>query len=715
MRLILGCAITWLILSLSTLCSAGQVSSWSSLQGPDFSKASISSIDSIRGYLYAGTTDGCIYRSSPAPLAWVQVFSAPFSYQRQVYSFSECGSEMIAGLGIPFCVVIPECWGQPVICYFGPPQDCGYARKLICSSDSGKTWKFDTLSDCWAYTVDHDTVFALDGSNFYRRTANSGAWTSISSLGSSPEYPGGFCSAGVLVRYSSEFVLATANCIARSADNGKTWNQVLNYGSVAGMVRSGDTLLVAIHPDSLIRSVDKGKTWSIAGKVDMGSYTGYDYGEWPLCLSGGTCYMQTDSGTVASDDMGSTFRKIDFPSLLSWTCFRRVGTTLLAGTMWNGILGRAQGTSEWTSSSQGMPPHLFNVLGCRGDTVLASYTAPYNQFDNQYYYYCASGCVSVWADAGWTIPIQPSAEDNNAFLLAAEGLVINGAFMMKGGGLTLLKSIDSGVTWTACGDTLPKDMCGYPELGKLFLTRSGVLVQTGADLRLTADSGTTWKKMPKPSGIPIMTSLGKDLVVAIGDGIIDSLAVESMIQSFDEGASWNPVAIALKWGGTVSSFTSYGTDLYVVTSTGVYTSPDTGKNWTVLGQGLPAKKVAALLPTEKYVFAIIDSGFVYRLDRPVSANGSLVRSTGTMGMKSAATITGNRITLVLGSSQRVRIEEFGIDGRLQKILLDRYLAKGTQSLPVCQGMVSSNIVLLRVSGNGWSTVLKVTMGLQQQR
>ena len=695
MKLIFGCAVTWLIFSFSTLCAAGQVPLWSSLQGPDFSSATISSIDSIRGYLYAGTDDGCIYRSSPNPLAWAQVFSAPFSYQRQVYSFSECGSEMIAGLGIPFSVEIPECWGQPVICYFGPPQDCGYARKLICSSDSGKTWNFDTLSDCWAYTVDHDTIFALNGYNFYRRNAQSSAWTSISYLGGSPEYPIGFCSAGVLVRYNSEFVLATANCIARSADNGKTWNPVLNYCSVAGMVHGGDTLLAAIHPDSLFRSFDKGKTWT----KSVGVYY--------IQESGGICYLQTDSGTMASDDRGSTLRKIDFSSLLSWTCFRRAGTTLLAGTNWNGILGRAQGASEWTSSSQGMPPHLFNVLGCRRDTVLASYAAPYNQFVDNYYY--ASGYVSQWADAGWTIPIQPSANDNDAFLRAAEGMVANGAFMMKGGGLTLLRSIDSGATWTACGDSLPRDMCGYPELGKLFLTRSGVLVQTGADLRLTADSGTTWKKMPKPSGIPIMTSLGKDLVVAIGDGIIDSLAVESMIQSFDEGASWNPVAIALKWEGTVSSFTSYGTDLYVVTSTGVYTSPDTGKNWTVLGQGLPAKKVAALLPTEKYVFAIIDSGFVYRLDRPVSVNGSLLRATGTAGMKSAATITGNRITLVLGSSQRVRIEEFGIDGRLQKILVDRYLAKGTQSLPIYQGMVSNNIVLLRVSGDGWSKVLKVTM------
>jgi photosystem II stability/assembly factor-like uncharacterized protein len=454
-------------------------------------------------------------------------------------------------------------------------------------------------------------------------------------------------------------------------------------------------LLAAVSPDSLFRSADTGKSWGFAGKVFAGQ------GINNIFASGTQCYVRADSGTMVSSDQGLTWKTMEPQPEGGWNCLLQSGQVLLEG-MENGVFNMTLGTTTWTPSSQGLPRYYFNKLGVRDDTLVAAFVSPsgYDMFSRN--------VNGTWRPLSFFSP-----GDDEIVKQSQHRMIVDGASRLKITLYDMQNSNDGGATWHICGSTLPKDLCGRLSVSGLFRTDSGIVAGAGVNTMLTKDSGTTWDIVGTAWGL--LAPLGSDFFAACWSVWDGTTFRDSLLITTNLGATWSPVYRTNPWNGTVKCFTSFDECLYAGTSTGAFWSTDTGKNWTSLGKDLPAKSVISFCFNKKYSFALLDSGFVYRLERPVSVYGPSFQSTGTAELKSAASITGNRITLSLGSSQHVRIEVFGIDGRQQKILLDGYVQKGTQSFPVYQGTISNSIVLLRVSGNGWSKVLKVARGMQYMR
>src|SRR5271169_6128460 len=90
---------------------------WRSTNGPYIPTASVVSLGQAGQYLYAGLNDGRVYRSQPNIVNWTLVTTE----ENTVYKVLQCGTELVAGIGIPFCHIIVDCFGDPVTCFFGHP------------------------------------------------------------------------------------------------------------------------------------------------------------------------------------------------------------------------------------------------------------------------------------------------------------------------------------------------------------------------------------------------------------------------------------------------------------------------------------------------------------------------------------------------------------------------------------------------------------------
>jgi hypothetical protein len=707
-KLIIGCLTVSALMS-PVFCAAPVTPVWRSTGGPDEPSVAVMSIDKMNGALYAGTNRGEIFRRADGQNTWTAVhFPKQQLETRNVYSFAQCGGELIAGVGYPFSSLIVECGGNSA-CY--PQADCFSSECLLFSTNNGTSWDLDTLTSCSAYTVDNDTLFGLKGGILYRRIALSRNWERIGSLTTqpTPKPNGGFSSTGVLFRFGSVFVAAFNTGIFRSENNGVSWSKIGNTELAAlSCVRCNSTLLVA--NSSLYRSIDTGKTWiKIRDDIAAPFTRNFDIvGTASLHYSNGVCHVTTKEGELKSPDAGTTWSKLN-PSPVLPLCYYNEGTSVYAGDVNIGIITQKPGTTAWTDASDGLPHHPVFTLGSQNDTLITPWQG----------YHDSSWCFTPFAASWDLVPIR-FLEARSAIARSQGRWVDQGTFIMLSDSIGVEKSLDSGKTWTECDSLIPYDGCGRKRVNGIVSVNAGIIASTTlSGLYITTTSGAYWKPIQNPLQVSVnhpslLAKKDSSLLFAIfRTGWTDPPQGETLAVS-SNGLSWTIVSVKKSWTGTATSLKSQGKDLIVGTTRGVFVSSDSGKNWQPIGEGLPEKKVTSLCITENYVFAALDSSFVYRLDRSSSvgkpAASSVVESSGL-----TAEVSAGCLRYSVPRVQHLRIDMLGLDGRLMAVLFDGTSCRGTHTLPLSVPFLSDRVALLRISGEHFKKVLKLNTGLLARR
>ncbi len=267
----------------------------------------------------------------------------------------------------------------------------------------------------------------------YRSTIAGQSWSAsnagvIATLATTLAAGNGNVFCGVLS--SSAFALGA---IARTSDNGKTWNRTALPNAAAAptaLAYGNNALIVGWSGAGLFRSTDNGVTFTtVAATIGLTDTRS-------LLANGASMYAGTATGFYRSTDSGATWAKL-FSSTGPIISLSLTGTTLYAGvaapaatSSGGGLLRSVDNGTNWTSVA--LPQAVTNVVQV-GTTLLAS-----------------------------VIPNQNSPA---------------GAF----------RSVDNGATWQAADSGLPTNFNF-----KLLPVGASVYAATGAGVFVTNNAGQSW-------------------------------------------------------------------------------------------------------------------------------------------------------------------------------------------------------------------------------
>lgn len=557
------------LLALSATASHGQ---WTFASGTSGQR--LNSLTARGSEIIAGGENGTAYRSRDDGRSW-----SAFSVDAALETFALSGEVLLAGtqagirrlapgdsvfkrssLGITesFRVVVAA---QGRYAFAG--GDWGIYR----SADQGLTWSLSTqgLSDSiFSLAADSAEIVAIARNGRAYRSVDSGAsWTRAAAI------PG---SAEDLRRCQGRTFASHGSAVLRLAGDGSGWDTVFNFapGNYAARLFHLGSELYAFNGDGLHRSVDLGASWmrisrffgaglSLSGLVERGPYlyAGSSAGMYrsqdrgatwigihrglavgparrQLAFLGDTLLAIGPGHLLISTDSGATWSARD-SSLFSiyYTTLATEAGHLYVGTWGHGVLHSTDGGRTWDPAGTGLPAgKSIDGLFPRGNTLLA--------FVDGYKLYRSADRGATWNTAQNGIPGDVAPRDLHAmgdtfFLGTTEGTY---------------RSVDGGGTW---GRTGAGGANGYEVT------------------RLAGQDGSLY-------------AYGRDPSQGIGDGLHVSR---------NQGRDWTRIPMNGLRDTVLSDLKAYGPSLFAVTDSGLYRSPDGGRTWTAIDEGLDVRATSA--------------------------------------------------------------------------------------------------------------------------
>ena len=221
----------------------------------------------------------------------------------------------------------------------------------------------------------------------------------------------------------------------------------------------------------------------------------------------------------------------------------------------------ASTNSGATWSKTTAPPEYYNSIACssNGTHLVAAVS---EEFSGVPIY------TSVDSGATWTMATSPYA---NGFSVTSSADGMN----LVAAGYYINVSTNSGTTWTQT--TAP----GWPDTGWASIASSADgtrLVAAGSDgIYTSTNSGTTWTQTSAPAEEWVVIASSADGTKFIGAPYNQGGA--PLYLSCDSGATWSVASVPqLDWTSVASS--ADGTRLVAAGSGQIYTSTDSGANWT---------------------------------------------------------------------------------------------------------------------------------------
>jgi photosystem II stability/assembly factor-like uncharacterized protein len=404
-------------------------------------------------------------------------------------------------------------------------SSCSAYLNVFKSTDNGATWSGTSgLSGnvVNSFALKGGTVWAFffalpNNSGLARSTDNGNTWQVVPSI---------ITDAGEAIVSDNAIIVAEDNFIWRSTDDGANWDVVEQFAltGIGSFAKAGTKLFGAAR-SGIQTSTDNGASWTFEPFSD---------GAYSFSSNGSTIYLGSSSKVFKSTDLGATW--IDVSTGLGHGGIQALlydGSTLFAGTLADavGIYRSTNGGANWEPAAAGLP--VASMI--RGQIAFGAYLFAGTQGDG---IYRSSDHGNTWT----------KTDVNNSLL--AHQLVF--AFCAKDNALYagatngIYKSTDGGMTFQ-------RTLNGFPP--NINVTAYSLTVSSGNILAAvnisfspsqslegifySPDDGSNWHQANLPLQPTFVSAVASDRTSRAYAGVYgQSFSVTGLYQSTDAGLTW---------------------------------------------------------------------------------------------------------------------------------------------------------------------------------
>jgi hypothetical protein len=544
-------------------------------------------------------------------------------------------------------------------------------RGLSVSMDNGKSWN----------TVDFQLVeaenFAVIGGTFIAGL-HGGIMAFSKDKGKSWTYNDSqqWTSTGSLVVVGRDIFAGTNLGVFRSTNNGVSWiaaNTGLATTWVSAIRTIGDTL-IACTDSGVFISMNKGKLWTNI------NYRIPNLIIKDLIVSDHTFLASTDYGVFRSEDNGISWIESNSGLVNSGVMDLAVNGATIFATAGNGgdrLYRSTNNGVSWTVAGNNNLPKNSGLacLTVIDNTLFATPIYFNNTLQKQMYY----GVVLSTNNGESWIRSNNDLTDICVNSLAGHGDTLFAGTQENG----IFRSTNKGLSWDEIN----------PQLNAIYALAisKGIIIANdiGHGIYVSENNGESWKE----SGCKSPDHIGgaPDHITVHGNQIFSAGSYSYCAYSPDNGASWHTYPTPLLKEGypdkgpisiNAATFDSSGDNIFIGGFDGIFLSPDKGKSWRAVSNGLRDSSVWTLTLKGDALFVGTDRG-VWR--RPIS---EMVSATNAYGKKkiirqapffqSALSHSGSLVTVefTLSNSDRVAVTMYDLAGRAIACLVNKRLNAG---------------------------------------
>jgi photosystem II stability/assembly factor-like uncharacterized protein len=440
---------------------------------------------------------------------------------------------------------------------------CSSFNNVFKSADNGETWS--GTSGLGGMIVNS---FAIKGSSIYAAfdalPGNSGIARSTDDGNTWQIVPSPIANGGETIVSDNAIIVAEDNFIWRSTDDGLSWDVVEQFAltGIRSFARAGTKLFGAANT-GIQTSTDNGGSWTFSAFSD---------GAFSFSSDGNVIYLGSASKVFKSTDLGTTW--IDVSTGLGKGGIQALlfdGTELFAGTPADaaGVYWSTNGGASWDPAGAGLPigkiirsliPFgAFVFAGTEGDGI-----------------YRSSDHGDSWAKT-----------DVNNTLLAQE-LVLTFCTtdnaLFAGGANGIYKSTDGGATFQTTLNGFP------PNIGVFAwsLTVSGGNIVAAVTVLFSPsealdgifyspDNGGIWHQATLPINPTAVTAVASDGSSLAYAGVFgQSSSVKGLYKSTDAGVTWSQRPAL---NVDIERLAANGSNVLAGDLFGAYYSTDFGESW----------------------------------------------------------------------------------------------------------------------------------------
>jgi len=424
------------------------------------------------------------------------------------------------------------------------------------STDNGKTWinsytpwinATGSTSGARILAVNSSGIYAQSMSNtglLYKSSDNGTTWVKLTSFPTATDIT-------KLLFVGNTLYAATSNGIVFSSDGGTTWSYLYSAAGVTDFAFDGSYLYL-ISNGNLIESTNNGATWV--------TKTGLPSSLINVEVLNSKVIVQAGTKLGISNDYGSTWTTNTYASIGDSYQMAAFNSTILVASVNQGLTYTNDYGSTWNSIRE---PKII------GNSNF-SYNAVGNAFVNgtNLYVTTANG-LSVSNDSGATWSFIPNS---SSLTVARTSIVLaTDNYILIGTGSVLYVSSDYGITWikktaaTIGNSSISAFNC-------MMINGSKIFIGTDKGLYSTTDYGTTFSTLWSNKYIDSLSHNG-NIIYAASE-------VSGLRKSTDNGITW--VSKGPSGTTTATMIYSDGSNLYLGTDQGLYTSTNEGDAWTLM-------------------------------------------------------------------------------------------------------------------------------------
>lgn len=398
--------------------------------------------------------------------------------------------------------------------------------------------------------------------NIFKSTDSGATWSGTSGLAGNVVHSFVIKGASVWATFAA---LPNNSGIARSSDNGNTWQVIPSIITNAGEAIVSDDAVIVAEDNFIWRSTDDGASWDV---VEQFALTGIG----SFAKAGTKLFGAARTGIQTSTDNGASWNFEPFSN--GAASFSSNGSTIYLGSS-SKVFKSTDFGATWIDVSVGLGHGGIQALLYDGSTLFAGTPADASAI------YRSTNAGESWDPAAAGLPGGKTIRS----------LISFGAYLFAGTeGDGIYRSSDHGNTWTK---TDVNNSLLAQQLVFAFCTKDNALYAgAGNGIYKSIDGGATFQRTLNgfPPNIGVfawsITTTGGNIVAAVSVLFSPSEVLDGIFYSPDNGSTWHqatlpivPTAVTAvaSDGGSVAYAGLFGQSSSVK---GLYKSTDAGMTWT---------------------------------------------------------------------------------------------------------------------------------------